>query len=134
NSIGYAGDDYWTQRYPATPVSTVMNPALRTIGYGCGFFFDNSPGIKSIEQIVNVEQSTSYTLSWVALKATTGTFTIEVLDGTTVIASSQDISPAGNGFMPNFLTFEAPAGQVAVRFTAAANVEITLSGVMLAQG
>lgn len=134
NSIGYAGLDFWTFSTSNMNVRTIMNEALETLSFGCGFYFPPDGLGKGIQQTVNVEAGEEYTLGWYTQKAAAGAFTIEILQGTTVIASANDISTVGGGFAGSYISFTATAQEVTVRFTAAGTAEVTLTGVMLGSG
>lgn len=134
NSIGYAGSDYWTFSPNALSVETVMNEGLATLGFGSGFYFPNSTTSSNIQQTVNVVSGETYTLSWFLQKTVAGNFTIDVLQGTSIIASTADISTVGGGYTSNFVSFTPTSNTVTVRFTSAASTEATLTGVMLGIG
>jgi phage minor structural protein len=134
NSIGYANMDFWQYTTTSMTVSTMMNEALKALGFGSGFYFPADGAVKGIQQAVNVTEGDTYTLGWYLQKAAEGTFLIEVLDGTTVIASATDISVVGGAFAGSYLTFTATASTVTIRFTAASTVDATLTGLMLGAG
>lgn len=134
NSIGYANMDFWTYSTSNTNVIPVMNEGLTTLGFGSGFFFEPDGTGKGIRQTVNVIPGEEYTLGWYLQKATAGSFTIDILHGTTVIATTPDITTVGGGYAGSYLTFTPTQEQVTIRFTAAGTTEATLTGIMLSIG
>lgn len=134
NSIGYAGMDFWQYTTANTNVQTVMNEALASMGFGCGFFFPADGTSKGISQTINLVAGETYTLGWYTQRASAGSFTIDILQDTTVIASTTDSSAVGGGYVGSYLTFSPTTQSVTVRFTASGTTEITLTGVMLGIG
>lgn len=134
NSIGYAGMDFWQFTTSNVNVRTIMNEALETMSFGCGFYFPPDGLGKGIQQTVNVNSGDEYTLGWYVQKAAAGSFTIDILQGTSIIATATDITAVGGGFAGSFLTFTPTTDSVTVRFTAAGSAEVTLTGAMLSTG
>ncbi|MCA1800662.1 MAG: hypothetical protein LC650_05160, partial [Actinobacteria bacterium] len=79
NSIGYSDIDFWSHTTSNQAVTTIMNEALSTLGYGCGFYFPPDGVGKGIQQVVRVNESETYTLGWYVQKAAEGSFDIEIL-------------------------------------------------------
>lgn len=132
NSIGYANMDFWTIGAGGS-VRPVLNEALKTLGFGSGFFFDNS-ATTSLQQEVNVVAGEEYTLSWYAQKSAGSAFYVEVLQDGVAFVDNSLTGLVSGAFTSRFLTFTPSSNQVTIRFTAGSDVEGTLTGLMLSVG
>jgi Concanavalin A-like lectin/glucanases superfamily/Carbohydrate binding domain len=102
NSVGFAGTDFWTV---TGTVNTVQNSELESFGAGSGFVLNGG----TISQVIFVTPQTTYTISTIVKKGSTGTgyfkvkddsqeFTINFNAGTSYIYEKKEIqiTPVGS--------------------------------------
>ena len=134
NSIGYGDLDFWEFVTTAQTVVSIMDEELSTLGFGSGFYFPPGTAATGIQQTVNVKPGQPYTLSWFLNKATAGTFSIEIFEGTTLKMSVPDIAGANMDFNSSYVPYTPEGGTLTVRLTASAGTEATITGLMLGRG
>lgn len=134
NSIGYANLDFWNFTTTDKNVKSIMNEELSKLGFGAGFFFPANGAENGIEQIVAVTPGQPIILSWFLNKTTNGSFLIQILEDGAVTLTVPDAPSTGADFETNYIPYTPLSGQIAVRLTAAATTEATITGLMLSIG
>lgn len=139
NSIGFADLDFWGW-FTNYPVETISTNELDILGFGSGFLYNPDGHNKGITQEINVIPGQPYTLSWYLNKRTSGPdssyrFWIQILENDVVTLQVADNSAKTTvGYESSYMTYTPQSDVMQVRFIGYANVDATLTGVMLTIG
>lgn len=140
NSIGFAGLDFWDLTYPPNLVETIRTNELDSLGFGSGFLFKPDGVNKGIAQTVKVNVGQPYTLSWYLNKRTGGDtmsyrFWVQIQeDGVTKMQIADNSTMTNTGYDASHMTYIPQSDTITVRFIGYADVDATLTGIMLTIG
>lgn len=150
NSIGYAGDDFWTQYTGSAPVTSLDTAEMEGIGFSSGFYYKPDGLNKGLVQtITDIPVGQHLNLSWYinkkSGKAADGTyrFYIQIMEGGIVKQQIADNTGlVTSGFVANYMTYTAAVpkatgsafSDITLRFIGYGNVEAYLTGIMFTIG
>jgi hypothetical protein len=150
NSIGYAGDDFWTQYDGSSPVTSLDTSEMESLGFNSGFYYKPDGVNKGVIQtITDIPIGQHLNLSWYINKKSGKTgdgsyrFYIQIMEGGVVKSQIADNSAiVTSGFTASYTTYTAAVpkttgsayADITLRFIGYGSVEAYLTGIMFTIG
>jgi hypothetical protein len=150
NSIGYAGDDFWTQYTGSSSVTSLDTSEMESLGFNSGFYYKPDGVNKGVIQtITDIPIGQHLNLSWYLNKKSGKSgdgsyrFYIQIMEGGVVKQQIADNSATvTTGFSASYMTYTAAVpkatgsayADITLRFIGYGSVEAYLTGIMFTIG